>query len=451
MVYLIYSLALLKFILPFLLQHPVYEPHRDEFLYMAEGRHLAVGYPDAPPLPAVFGALCNLLGGGFFWIKFWPSLFGAMTYVLVGRMILLLGGGKWALVLGSLPFVFGPLLLVHFLLKPDFLGLYFETLMVYGVLRTIRTGRMSGLYWMGVGFGLGMLSQYHVLLFAIGLIAVLALSKVRQLLLIRHFYFALMLGLLLFLPNLIWQARHGWPAFGLMADWQLRPGWLVMHWGIVFGAVWVERKVSVKYWRYGVVAATAIVGCFADMAALPMLAPADLAKFYSEFPVFRELGLMRWEDGRDHALPQDFADMLGWEELSIKAAKAYDLLDSLGKTEVIVSGGSSEGENGALDYYGPKYGLPPVERRVDGEVFIFATNEKGRLDRQKFVYAAAVGSVTHPFAREFGSTIFLLKGPDDAARQALLQRVERVAAVPQDNVPGNGSASLHTRQSLAGK
>ncbi len=47
---LVYLLALLKFILPFLLQSPAYEPHRDEFLYLAEGRHLAWGYLEVPPL-----------------------------------------------------------------------------------------------------------------------------------------------------------------------------------------------------------------------------------------------------------------------------------------------------------------------------------------------------------------------------------------------------------------
>ena len=42
-------LALLKFILPYLLQDPVYELHRDEYLYLAEGRHLAWGFMEVPP------------------------------------------------------------------------------------------------------------------------------------------------------------------------------------------------------------------------------------------------------------------------------------------------------------------------------------------------------------------------------------------------------------------
>ena len=38
--WLLYILALLKIVIPYFLQNPVYEPHRDEFLYLAEGQHL---------------------------------------------------------------------------------------------------------------------------------------------------------------------------------------------------------------------------------------------------------------------------------------------------------------------------------------------------------------------------------------------------------------------------
>ncbi len=52
---LLYLLALIKFILPFFLQNSVYEPHRDEFLYLAEGAHPALDiwkcHPCYPSLP----------------------------------------------------------------------------------------------------------------------------------------------------------------------------------------------------------------------------------------------------------------------------------------------------------------------------------------------------------------------------------------------------------------
>ena len=118
---LIYVLAAVKFVLPFLLQNAVYEPHRDEFLYLAEARHMAWGYLELPPVLSALSFISNLFGGSLFWIKLWPSLGGALTYVLVGRMILLIGGVRFALLLGWLPFVFGYFLHVHFMLQPNFL------------------------------------------------------------------------------------------------------------------------------------------------------------------------------------------------------------------------------------------------------------------------------------------------------------------------------------------
>ena len=66
-------LAALKFALPFLLQHPAFELHRDEYLYYAQGQHLDFGFLENPPLIGLLGAISSLFGGTFFWIKFWPE------------------------------------------------------------------------------------------------------------------------------------------------------------------------------------------------------------------------------------------------------------------------------------------------------------------------------------------------------------------------------------------
>src|ERR1700712_930746 len=104
---LIFVLALIKFILPFLLQSSYYEPHRDEFLYLAEGHHMAWRFMEVPPLLSVFAWLIHICGDGFFWIKFWPSLFGALTFIIVAKTIRSLGGKHFAIFLGFLPFITG--------------------------------------------------------------------------------------------------------------------------------------------------------------------------------------------------------------------------------------------------------------------------------------------------------------------------------------------------------
>jgi hypothetical protein len=43
-------LAAIKFVLPFILSHPAFELHRDEYLYYEQGQHLSFGYLENPPL-----------------------------------------------------------------------------------------------------------------------------------------------------------------------------------------------------------------------------------------------------------------------------------------------------------------------------------------------------------------------------------------------------------------
>ena len=123
--WLIYALAFVKLVTPFLLQNPIYEPHRDELLYLAEGSHMAWGFMEVPPMLSVFAWLIHIFGDGLFWVKFWPSFFGALTYLFTGKIITSLGGKAFSLLLGFLPFIFGSYLRVHFLFQPNFLEIFF--------------------------------------------------------------------------------------------------------------------------------------------------------------------------------------------------------------------------------------------------------------------------------------------------------------------------------------
>ena len=116
---LVLLLTIIKFALPFFLQDPVYQLHRDEYLYVAEAHHLSWGFMEVPPLLSVFAWISNLFGGSMFWIKMWPALFGALTFLLVGKIILSLGGKTFALILGWLPFVLDGYLRLFFLFMPN--------------------------------------------------------------------------------------------------------------------------------------------------------------------------------------------------------------------------------------------------------------------------------------------------------------------------------------------
>ena len=208
---LLYALALIKFLLPFFLQNAYYEPHRDEMLYLAEGSHMAWGFMEVPPMLSVFAWLTHLLGDHFFWVKCWPSLFGALTYILTGKIILSLGGRSFAMVLAFLSFIMGAYLRVHFLFQPNFLEIFFWTLIAYSMIRFVQTQETKWLYLFGIACGLGMLSKYSVLFFITSILVGLLLTDQRKVFRNKHFYYAALIGLLIFLPNFLWQYSQHFP------------------------------------------------------------------------------------------------------------------------------------------------------------------------------------------------------------------------------------------------
>jgi len=494
---LVYLLALIKFILPYLIQNSVYDPHRDEFLYLAESHHMAWGYLEVPPMMSVFGYLTNLMGGGIFWIKIWASLFGAITYILVARLILLFGGQLFAIITGFMPFVLGYYMHVHFMFQPNFLDMFFWTLMAYGLILYIKTEKTSGLYTAGIALGLGIMSKYSISFFAISLLIGLLLTTERNILLKKHFYYALLIGLIICLPNLTWQYLHGLP-FATQAkelqDKQLQNvnridflkfqilynipciftwtvglcwlfftnagkpyrfiGWaflIVMaifvmgqgkgYYGMsaypvlfAFGAVSLERFTAgrFKYLRYVTIAFSLVIGCYLDTVTLPFLPPKQLVAYYARNGLFSKLGFLTWEDQKTHPLPQDFADMLGWQEMTAKVSGVYKILpDSVKKKFVIEC--DNYGENAAVDYYGPLYNLGPTIGQsanylfwtpltdfYDKETFIIVTDDRNEIHEdfiKEFESAAVADSITNPYAREFGSYILLLKHPSAKFRK----------------------------------
>jgi len=64
------AFALVKFVSGYFLVSPAYELHRDEYLYLNQGQHLAWGYLEVPPLIAAQGWVALALGRGEGWVEF---------------------------------------------------------------------------------------------------------------------------------------------------------------------------------------------------------------------------------------------------------------------------------------------------------------------------------------------------------------------------------------------
>jgi 4-amino-4-deoxy-L-arabinose transferase-like glycosyltransferase len=494
---LLYTLALLKIIIPYFLQNPIYEPHRDEFLYLAEGHHLAVGFMEVPPMLSIFAWLTHLFGGGMFWVKLWPSLFGAATFIVAGKIVQSLGGKRFALLLLFLPFIFGGYLRMFFLFQPNAPEIFFWTMIAYSIIRFTQTSNHKWLYVFGVCVALGMLSKYSVAFYTVSILSGLLFTKHRAVFLNKHFWYASLIGFIIFLPNLIWQYLHHFPVIVHMNELQQTqlqyisplsflsdqllmnlPCFFIWLAGLLytlvykqyryigigyifvivlllaghgksyyamgtyptlfaFGATRLEQFTLIKrrWLRIAFIAFPVAIGLLFLPIALPILPPQQLAELYVKMNTVKT-GALKWEDLEDHPLPQDFSDMLGWEEMAQKVAKAYNMLDDTAKKNVFIFC-NNYGMAGAVNYYGSKYNLPeaysdnasflywlPGDKYITDFILVTEDPHEEQHDFAKgFQSIVKVDSVTNVYAREHGDYIYLFKGADDNFRKFFKEKI----------------------------
>jgi hypothetical protein len=171
-------------------------------------------------------------------------------------------------------------------------------------------------------------------------------------------------------------------------------------------------------------------------AALPTAAPEKLANYY-RITGLSKSDLVKWEDLQHHSLPQDFADMLGWKEMTEKMAAAYNTLDSNEKKHTFLFC-DNYGEAGAVNFYGKKYHLPEVysdnasflywlPNNIHIDNLLLVTDDKNEMQHSfvhDFASAVVTDSVINPYAREKGSLIILFKGANEKFNEMFKQKIE---------------------------
>lgn len=204
--------ALLKIILGLLLAgYGTYELQRDEYLYLDYGRHLAWGYIEVPPLTALQSWVTLALGGGFFWVKAWPLLWGALTIYVVVQLARRLGGGPWAQALAGVCYLSTAYGRVNLLFQPNAFEIFSFTLATYLLVRHAQPdGRPRHLYALGIVLGLGVLNKYTTFFFGAAVVGALLLTAPRTFGR-RAIWGAAGLALLVAAPTLLWQVAHGLP------------------------------------------------------------------------------------------------------------------------------------------------------------------------------------------------------------------------------------------------
>ncbi len=182
---------------------------RDELATLDDARHLAWGYVAYPPVTPFFGRLSLLMFGtslaGF---RFFAALAEAVALLLTGLMARELGGHRGAQFVAAaaaIPFCLGGGALMQYV-SFDYLC---WVLTAYFVLRLLKSDDPR--WWIAIGsaIGLGMLSKYTMGIFVLGLTAGVLLTDARRHLASKWLWLGIAAAALIFLPNLIWQAQHG--------------------------------------------------------------------------------------------------------------------------------------------------------------------------------------------------------------------------------------------------
>lgn len=174
------ALILLKFTMQQFLIDPIYELHRDEFLYLDQANHIAMGYSSVPPLTSWISYIIYLLGNSVFWIKFFPALFGALTIVIVWKTVKELNGAMYAKILASTCVLFSSLLRLNTLYQPNSFDVLAWTMTFFYFIKYVNSNEKKWIYCAAISFGIGFLNKYNIVFLALGLIMALLISNSRS-------------------------------------------------------------------------------------------------------------------------------------------------------------------------------------------------------------------------------------------------------------------------------
>jgi hypothetical protein len=328
--------------------------------------------------------------------------------------------------------------------------------------------------WLAVGAlaGITILNKYGVIFWLSGVAPGICLTPLRQSLRSCWLWLGCTLGAILAFPNFLWQQQHLFPFLQLMhnihqsgRDIALAPlpflkaqaemlgyvaavlvvcallfffsksgrpfralGWaylvfltemMALHakmyylapvYPMVFaaGAVWLEGATQRKLWIWikpALAFGIAAIGIVYLPMALPVLSVPDFLAYEHKLGIEQQ----RFEHQRQGVLPQIYADMFGWEEMTQKVAAYYSTLspEEQRKTAIFAN---NYGDGGAIDFFGPKYGLPKSignhqnywiwgPREYTGESLIVVGEGDETNMQRKCTSYSIIGDATHPLSR----------------------------------------------------
>jgi len=416
-----------------------------------------------------------LLGQSLPAIRFFPAVAGAAEVALTALIARELGGGRFAQVLSATSVLVAPGILGgDSLLTMNAFEPLFWMGCAYLVVRIIKTGNQRLWVCFGVIAGVGVENKYSMAMFAAGLVLGLLLASEWRLLANRWVWIGGAIALLIFVPNLLWNIQHHFPFLELQANIRRSgrnvplgsvkflveeiltlhpltlPIWLgglwfffftkagkpfrALGWAWVFSGVVIMRLSPRVYYLYpafpilfagGSVLSEVLLarprsqwlkvaypllmvltGAVFAPLAVPVLPPET----YIVYTKALHLEPPRIETYKLGPLPQLYADQFGWEEMTATIARVYNSLPTNVRRQTAIFG-QNYGQAGAIDLFGPKYGLPPAisghqsyflwgPRDYTGKSMIVMDDRQHSLEKY-FASVQQLASVYHPYSMPY--------------------------------------------------
>jgi Dolichyl-phosphate-mannose-protein mannosyltransferase len=393
--------------------------HRDELQFLSDARHLDWGFVAYPPLtPFLQHIGLDLFGLSLIGLRLFSVLAQAVVILVSGLMARDLGGGRLAQFAAAFSVALSPVPIFE---ATEFqytsFAILWWVLVCWFTIRLLKTENQR--WWIAVGaaIGLGLLTKYAIVFFIAGLVAGMVLTPARRWFASKGFWLGVAVALLIFLPNLIWLARHDWISYTFLQHIHVRdvgegraegywkyqfladanlfsaPMWIA---GLI--AFFVNRRYRLLAWMYvlpvaifwlnkgrfyyvaetypALLAMGAVVGeswlahlskyprralitvFFAGVTVMGAYASAQIVPIASSGPL------------RDYALKQneDLREEIGWDELVRTVAQIRDSLPADQRAHLGITTGNY-GEYGAIDILGRAYGLPQPIGTTNSEWF----------------------------------------------------------------------------------
>lgn len=336
----------------------------------------------------------------------------------------------------------------------------------------------------GIVAGLGMEEKYSIAVFGFGIVVGLLLTSQRRIFLNRWIWFGGVAAFLVFLPNLLWNVHNHWPFVELMRNikaegrdvvlppvqfffqqtllvhpvtapiwlaglaafffWERLKPYRVLGWSylvsytvffalhgknyylapiypllLAAGAVVIEACIerSRQVWmKPALVTVFLAAGAYFAPIVVPVLPPEEFLSYMKYLP----MKVPHMEHAHAAALlPQWYADQFGWQEIVAETVQAWNRIPTEQRVDCGIFA-QNYGQAGAIDFFGPRYGLPPAlsghqtyflwgPRGYSGNCMIVIGDRKEKLETL-FEHVELVGESTdNPYALEKQIPVFICK------------------------------------------